>query len=58
MTNTNQDKEKIRQELMDFGYKENEINQVINWLDDIENGKTYTAQELYQKLFNKKKVYA
>jgi len=53
-TTTDKKNKKIIEELLASWYSKKNIEKIIKWLDDVEKWNIYTAQEMYQKLFNKK----
>ena len=55
---TDKKNKKIIEELLASWYDKKDIEKIIEWLNDLAKWKTHTAQEMYQKLFHKKKVYA
>jgi len=52
------DTKKLTKELSQKGYSQEQINKIIQWLKDEENGDTYTAEEVHYSLFATEKEYA
>lgn len=57
MTPKKYDKEKLLKSLENNWYSEKEIEKIMLWVDDLENDRIYTAEEVYKFLFSRKKVY-
>ncbi len=52
-------KEQLLITLQQAGYSKQEAEMIIEWMQDVQTGKVYTAEEAYKKLFLKKeKTYA
>jgi uncharacterized protein Smg (DUF494 family) len=54
---TNLEKEKIEKELTTKWYNKQEIAKILQWLEDLENWQTFSSEEIYKSLLNKKTVY-